>query len=235
LDIQEQFKKKLAPFHVTFEGTLNEITDEKIVHLVGNASMNKSRVLDNNNSSNKIDSLSYKEKKTVNQSANIPKEMNIPKEVKEAVSFKNPDDVTNAIKDVRNDSTDTDWCLCCYEDPNKMKEIIYDSSGTGGVEEMKKNVKEGNVYYGMVRVKDVYDGHVTIKFVFIQIQSDKIKSMLKASLSTHKGVVEKMFSPIHVTLPVATTVDDFSQESVELCVQKNSNTKSNVIEKKDLF
>jgi len=82
----------------------------------------------------------------------------------------------------------------------------------------------------MVRVKDVYDGHVTIKFVFIQIQSDKIKNMVKASLSTHKGTVDKMFAPIHVRMPVATTIDDFSQDSVEETVQKNSNTKSSVID-----
>ena len=60
------------------------------------------------------------------------------------------------------------------------------------MEELKKNVIEGNVYYGMVRVQDIYDGNVTIKFVFITVQSDKIKTMLKASLSTHKGVIEKM-------------------------------------------
>jgi len=146
--------------------------------------------------------------------------MNIPKEVKEACSFKDADKVSSAIKDVRNDNTSTNWMLTCYEDPNKMKEIIFDSSGSGGVEELKKNVKEGNVYYGLVRVKDVYDGNVTVKFVFIVVQSDKIKNMVKASLSTHKGVVDKMFAPVHVTMPVATTVNDFSQESIEELVQK---------------
>jgi hypothetical protein len=138
--------------------------------------------------------------------------MKVPTEVKEAVSFKNPDEVISAIKDVRNDSTDTDWMLTCYEDPSKMKEIIFDSKGknifnkikgSGGVEELKKHIQDGNVYYGMVRVKDVYDGNVTIKFVFIHVQSDKIKTLVKgnlfffnkkASLSTHKGVVDKMFA-----------------------------------------
>jgi hypothetical protein len=56
--------------------------------------------------------------------------------------------------------------------------------------------------------------------------------MLKASLSTHKGVIEKMFSPVHVTLPVATTINDFSQESVEELVQKTTQTKSSVLDGK---
>jgi hypothetical protein len=60
--------------------------------------------------------------------------------------------------------------LCCYDDATKMKEIVFDSKGDKGVEELKKNVKEGNVYYGMVRVQDIYDGNVTIKFVFITVQ-----------------------------------------------------------------
>jgi len=192
--------------------------------------MNKSRVLDKSEVNDKdvVKTLKFTEKQTVKQTPT--KDISVPKDVKEGVSFKNPDDVKNAIKDVRSDSSDTDWMLCCYEDPSKMKEVVFDSSGTGGVEELKNHVKEGNVYYGLVRVKDIYDGHVTIKFVFITVQSDKIKPMLKGSLSTHGGVVNKMFAPVHVTLPVATTIDDFSQESVELLVQKTSMTKSSVLD-----
>jgi len=120
--------------------------------------------------------------------------------------------------------------LCCYEDPSKMKEIVLDSSGDGGVEELKKHIKEGNVYYGLVRVKDVVDGNETIKFAFITVQSDKIKPLVRASLSTHKGVVENMFNPFHVALPVATKADEISQEEVELLVQKTSMTRSNVLD-----
>jgi len=165
----------------------------------------------------------------MDKNINTPKDMNVPKEVKEAVSFKNPEEIKEAIQDVRNDSTETDWMLCCYEDPSKMKEIVFDSKGKGGVEELKKHIKEGNVYYGMTRVEDIYDGNVTIKFVFIHVQSEKIKNIVKATLSTHKGTVDKMFYPIHVSMPVATTVDEFDQDSVKLAVQKNSNTKSSVI------
>jgi len=229
LDILVLFKKKLAPYHITFEGNLDEITEEKIVTLVGNASMNKSRVLEGNDNQNKITTLKFTEKKTMDKNINTPKDMNVPKEVKEAVSFKNPEEIKEAIQDVRNDSTETDWMLCCYEDPSKMKEIVFDSKGKGGVEELKKHIKEGNVYYGMTRVEDIYDGNVTIKFVFIHVQSEKIKNIVKATLSTHKGTVDKMFYPIHVSMPVATTVDEFDQDSVKLAVQKNSNTKSSVI------
>jgi len=63
LDILVLFKKKLAPYHITFEGNLDEITEEKIVTLVGNASMNKSRVLEGNDNQNKITTLKFTEKK----------------------------------------------------------------------------------------------------------------------------------------------------------------------------
>jgi hypothetical protein len=98
-----------------------------------------------------------------------------------------------AIADVRNDNTPTDWMYLTYAstsgaDSQKLK---LGGSGSGGVNELRKYLSDDIIAFGIVRVTDKIDDSVTVKFVWINWLGKKVKTMQKARLSVHLGPVKK--------------------------------------------
>lgn len=89
-----------------------------------------------------------------------------------------------ALQEVRNDSSSTNWALLGYGADNKS--IVLDGKGTGGHSEFVSKFVPEKIQYGLLRVNDTVDGHSTVKFVFVQWVGEKVKATVRALTATHK-------------------------------------------------
>jgi len=115
------------------------------------------------------------------------------------VTFLDEVEVKAALKDVRSDSTETNWALVTYDGPNSNN-LILAGKGTGGISELSDHLTNDNVGYALLRETEKIDDSVTVKFVFIDWTGENINRMLRARLGTHSGKVKEVFSPYHVDL-----------------------------------
>lgn len=124
------------------------------------------------------------------------------------------DEVTDAIEDVKSDTTLTNWCVAGYEDNNWKKPVKLLGSGEeSNVEEVKKFCSDDNIVFGYMRLTDIVDDIPTVKFVYIQWVGEATKIMTKAKVSTHKGSLEDAFKPAHVTI-FATAPGELNQRQL---------------------
>ncbi|KAG2387951.1 hypothetical protein C9374_000801 [Naegleria lovaniensis] len=86
---------------------------------------------------------------------------------------------------------------------------------------MKSQWSSNGVYFGLVRVVEIIDESETVKFVLVHMLGDSTPMMLKARVSTHKGQVEALLQPYHVTL-FATNVNEITQDEISVLVAKAS-------------
>jgi len=72
------------------------------------------------------------------------------------------------IAEVRSDDCPVRWMLAEYRDCNAKGPIDPKCKGEGNIEELKEQLDDGSVMYGLYRVTDSVDDITTVKFVFIQ-------------------------------------------------------------------
>lgn len=101
--------------------------------------------------------------------------------------------LVDAVKDVRDDKTETTWVLGKYEDDDVKKNIILAGKGSGSLDEMLELVSTESIAYGFTRVTDVIESIKTVKFVFINFIGHDVGIMKKAKISTHKGAIQSAF------------------------------------------
>lgn len=107
-----------------------------------------------------------------------------------------PQQLLDAIADVRNDVKPTDWVLSVLgEDGLRLV-----GSGSGGVTALAASLDASSVFYGLVRTTDVIDKSVTVKFVFLSFIGSAVPPMKRARVSTIKGSVTGIFSPFHAEM-----------------------------------
>jgi hypothetical protein len=113
------------------------------------------------------------------------------------INFQDEESILNAIKAVRNDSDNTDWCLVTYTAP-KSNTLKFHASGSGGLEELRSNLKNDVVMYGLYRDYDQIDDTTAVKFCFVDWRGENINRMQRANLGIHSGEVTTLFRPYHV-------------------------------------
>jgi hypothetical protein len=130
-----------------------------------------------------------------------------------------------AIKRVRADQDPADWVLFGYEGGRGTNSnvLVLDGVGEGGIEALKQHLFSDSVNYGIVRVNDVVDNHVTVKFVLIQWVGEGVRIMRKARIPTHKGAFLAFIGQYHTDI-VASTLDELTYESIMKKVQDASGT-----------
>lgn len=121
-----------------------------------------------------------------------------------------PDEVFDLIKAVRNDKDSTTWVTLAYKGDN---ELTVHGSGSGGLDEFRGDFDPKERMYGLCRLNDVYDGHVTVKFVFICWSGASVGVIKKAKMATHKGSIENIIGQAHIAID-ASEADDLSNEVV---------------------
>lgn len=90
-----------------------------------------------------------------------------------------------AIKQVRNDKSETNWVLFCHlnEDPNTL---TLEASGSDGYDGLITRLDDSKFQYGLLRVTTKVDLSITVKFVYIHWQGEKV-GFAKVNLSLTLG------------------------------------------------
>ncbi|UJR31106.1 hypothetical protein I4U23_018614 [Adineta vaga] len=129
---------------------------------------------------------------------------------KRSVDLSNAD-IQQAWQDVRNDAADTNWILLTYADNG---DVVLSGKGTGGLTEMKAQMNNNQVYFGVARVRAVDDhGSKRAKFVFITFVGAGVPAIRRARVSTHKPEFERLFNGYHIQV-YANSEDELSEESI---------------------
>ncbi|EGC30383.1 hypothetical protein DICPUDRAFT_41497, partial [Dictyostelium purpureum] len=110
--------------------------------------------------------------------------------------------------DIRDDDTETNWMLLGYGSYKKTLQLY--GTGSGGLKEMIKNLKE-EVMYGYLRT--VYGDSDRAKFVFITYVPDSLSGIAKAKANMHKPHVDRFFKYNHAQFQVM-SIDEISEEIV---------------------
>ena len=132
-----------------------------------------------------------------------------------------------ALSDVRNDATATDWALFGYV-PGTKNHVVLEGTGSGGLLELHSHLKGDTIQYGYLRMTDNYEGTTTVKFIIILWVGEKVKINTKALCATHKGEVREMLGQSHIEL-YASTLDDCSYSLIMEKVSDASGSANRVL------
>jgi len=146
----------------------------------------------------------------------------------ESVRFADEAELREAIQDVRNDLTDTNWVLATYEGTNSNTVILLGKGG-GGAAELIGLLRDDIVAYGLVREVERFDESDTVKFAFINWVGEGINRMLRARLGTHSGAVKELFRPYHVDISPS-LLSEITPELLTQAIRNNMGTASRVRE-----
>jgi len=142
--------------------------------------------------------------------------------------FANEAEAHEAIADLRNNTTATNYVLFTYSDSQKNT-LILTSKGSGGVEELKTHLDISKASYGLARVTDTIDASVTVKFVFIVWVGEKVAFLKKAQITTHKGSISTLVGQYHNDIQ-ASELSELSEEMIISKVRAASGTAVHVRE-----
>jgi len=220
-------KEILAPYHTDVEAEkLSEISEEIIVKAVARASGTAVHVLDKGSSSSSP-AGGFQRSGKQQAPAVVVKggPSSVPKQT-DNVTFVEEEVIRAAIKDVRSDSTSTNWVLITYDGPNSDN-IVLLGSGSGGSAELLRHLKEDVVAYGLVRQVERFDDSNRVMFAYINWVGENIHRMLKARLGTHSGAVKGLLTPYHADID-ATNLSEISPEIITTKIRDTIGTATRV-------
>eukprot|EP00003_Mantamonas_plastica_P025982 TRINITY_DN518_c1_g2_i1.p1 TRINITY_DN518_c1_g2~~TRINITY_DN518_c1_g2_i1.p1 ORF type:complete len:268 (+),score=108.81 TRINITY_DN518_c1_g2_i1:614-1417(+) len=122
----------------------------------------------------------------------------------------------DAVFDVKDDSSETDWCTFGYEAKNT---IVFEEKGTGGHEELMTKFPEDKVIYALLRLVDGDRESRRIKFVFITWVGEYVGGMAKGRVSIHKDGVAGTMGQFHVEVR-ADDLDDLAEDKLRKLLKK---------------
>jgi len=225
-----EIKKHFSPFHIDFEITDPSELDNTIVEKKLNENSGKVNNVKDVSYDGSVHERGFTGTSTKSQSG--PKKSNFgfqgqSSETKTGASIAAGADVTNAVADVRNNKTETNWMVTSYEGNDTKKPLQLVATGNGGVDELVHHLTTDLIAYVFIRVIDIIEGIKTVKFAFITFIGPDVSIMKKAKVSTNKGGVTALFAPSHVSLEI-TTPNEISDEILLSTIQEASGSKSKV-------
>ncbi|XP_049849120.1 uncharacterized protein LOC126317493 [Schistocerca gregaria] len=195
----------LSPYHVDLSvSRREELSDSVLEDLIASVSGNKSHVLSGDRSvqggAQPVQESVQSAQGSVRSASREVGENARSRANRETVQlqFVDKNAVMDAISSVRCDTNDTNWVLVSYEGSRRSRTLRLVGFGSGGFGEFKEKLRDDAVGYGLLRLNEVIDESVTVKFVFVNWIGEEVDRMQRAYLSTHKGFVTELFSPFHV-------------------------------------
>eukprot|EP01099_Mayorella_cantabrigiensis_P005047 TRINITY_DN3945_c0_g1_i4.p1 TRINITY_DN3945_c0_g1~~TRINITY_DN3945_c0_g1_i4.p1 ORF type:complete len:503 (-),score=133.06 TRINITY_DN3945_c0_g1_i4:72-1580(-) len=179
-----EVREMLGQSHIElYASTLDDCSYSLIMEKVSDASGSANRVLTDD--------------RTRSSAAHSPATSNIQRGTvgKDDLVFPEEDEIRRTIVAVRADSQPEDWVLVSYQGQTNTIRLV--GSGSGGVDELKSHLTDDNIYYGLLRVTESVDEHLTVKFVFIYFLGPKVSTFRKAKVTTHKGAITSFFGQYH--------------------------------------
>jgi len=221
-----------APTHTSLDTPdLHEINDENIMKQIMIASGTYKHVLDKHPAQHQPQQPRQGTPKPAPRTTprNEPKDTHggVVKTIEKIVDFIDEAGIRQAIQDVRNDNTETNWVLITYDAP-QSKTLRLVGAGDGGLSEMKTFITPELVMYGLYRTIERVDESITVKFTFIDWRGENIHRMQRAKLGTHSGAIREIFQPFHVDI-LASQDDELTEELIEKKVRAASGTAYNVL------
>ena len=145
-----------------------------------------------------------------------------------------PEDIPAALKDVRSDTSDTDFAVVSFDTENDNKLILI-GSGDTGLEGAKGMLREDDVCYVLLRKSQDYETagrlkQVSTRFIFLYLRPESIPLKRKRVIGVAEGQVKKMFSPFAHSWEVA-TLAEITDEKVTDIIENISMTKNHVVQK----
>jgi len=141
------------------------------------------------------------------------------------LNFVDADQIKAAIAAVRSDSDETDWVLFGYEGNSNNIKLV--GRGNCGLDELIPHLKDDEIIYGLYRTTDTVDNTVAVKFVLILWVGEKVKTVRKARITTHKGEVTSFVGQYHVDINCS-NLNEINDELIRDLVAAASGTKVNV-------
>jgi hypothetical protein len=136
-----------------------------------------------------------------------------------------------ALKDVRDNTTPTNWALFSYEGP-KSEKVVLVGTGTGGVEEFVSNLNDNMIGYGLIRKEEQIDDSLTIKFAGIMWLGDNVPRMQKAKTSVHRGKMQEFIGHVHADI-MANHKSEITDEILMQRFGEGSGTANKVLSEQD--
>jgi hypothetical protein len=121
----------------------------------------------------------------------------VPKAKSQEVSVRDEEQAKAAVKAVRFGTDGLNWVLLSYA---TNSELAITAKGSGGISELKSNLKDNAVAYAFVSVDDKIDATEMKRFVYVRWVPENVPSMLKGKLTTHRGFVEDWYAPYHLSI-----------------------------------
>lgn len=229
--VQGDVKRHFAPFHIDFELNRPEELNEEIVNTkLAQNSGKQDNVRDNIRNDPNARERGFTATTTgvpVARKSNFGFQGNAPAAQAASPGLNIDQALLDAVKDVRDDKTETNWCLGKYDNDDVKKGIVLAGKGNGGVSEMVNGLGPDTVAYGFLRVIDVIEGITTVKFVFINYIGAEVSIMKKAKVSTHKGAITGGFGSFHLDIDVSSPFE-INDDIVKDRVASTSGSKSKV-------
>jgi len=97
--------------------------------------------------------------------------------------------VEAAYKDVRTDSSTTDWFVCGYETKTK---IVVQQQGSGSLDDMFSHFADNQCHFAFARITTGDSQSKRIKFAFFSWCGPDVSVLAKAKISVHKAEVKKV-------------------------------------------
>ncbi|EGC33945.1 hypothetical protein DICPUDRAFT_88560 [Dictyostelium purpureum] len=125
-----------------------------------------------------------------------------------------------AIQKVKNPSDSVNWMLIGYENKEELGLV---GTGSGGLQELVSvlNSSANKVLYGIVSTFDKFDeiAQANIKIAQITFVGVSVSPLVKGRLTTHRGTIDELFSPVHVSLfsesPSSDLTDDILASKIQ--------------------
>jgi len=225
--------QSFAPFHTTLDAPdLSEVTDENVMAAVKKASGTYQHVIEGGSRGTAAPTSTYTPgpRSTAGGGGGgggVKTHGGVAATVEAIVTFEDESGIRAAIKAVRSDSDPTTWCLITYT-AEKSKVLKLLGTGTGNLDEMKGNLRDNIVAYGLYRATEQVDASTTTKFVFCDWRGKNIHRMQQAVLGTHSGAVKELFHPYHVDIH-ANREDEITEALIQEKINNASGTAVHVL------
>lgn len=139
-----------------------------------------------------------------------------------------PQAVADALKEFRSDGSGNEsrFIVLSYASGSK-NELAVRAAGDGGAKEAFAQCGEDDGNYVLLRFEFQVEVSTTVKFVYIDYCPAGTRPMRKALLSTHKGQVDDLVKPYHVSVQ-ADDESEFDDEKIRRRVGASAGTLSHV-------